>query len=835
MLERISKATAVICLFLAGQAVAQEMRPGSDAPKLIAGVCVDSSGPVRGASVTLYHSDDRLGPVKILEKQATDEQGKFSFQRRSVSFDQHGGSGFMVAVQAPGYAFKTTVLTSKLKLDDLGFTLNSSPANLVGVIMRPDGTPLVGAKVYVPNAFHYQAIENLGAGTTDAKGKFQITGLESWKQGEKAPSRRPILIAHPDYARTTVFYKSVPQVIRAQMKPPATVSGRVIDLATGRPVPNVVVSAQGVSDSGWFQTKTDGTGYYSLKMTPDRYNLWAEVDDRISIAINSILATIDDEQIGADIRMVRGGFVTGTYQWVDDEGNNLAGGSTIAHYGPARPRTGAAVKTTRVNSDGTFKMRVAPGDNFIYSMSGQSGSIRLHVGDSQTVNVDLIPGKRQDLREVKDDRIEKQFIARQRAERALREAMRRDIGLAERPPSRIRSNSIVGQLLDQLETLNAGALMYQDPWLRKLKEIADVGSDATDELIEELDATSDQKMMRCVGFLMRAIGDRRAVPALIRALPKTLLKPGSDMGVRTQSEVLKLFAQKHDLDEKNVGNDYGFARPVREICGAIQRLTGHRMGDEQIFHIFLSGTDGQKQLKKDLFHRHAQRWANWWEHNAKRLDVSGKYASVGLPNYQPLPPTPVEVGISYKRDSGSGNCMMQMVTARGADHVFFDLDTSRQAGLPKRWKDVPLDDLPIDEIAAWAREEGFDMMGVEHEMENGESCYAIRLLGIRAMQLPMNRWKKTPRRFTIEELIEIGNPIGEFLFKHDSGSIDYLAHAPFFVVTAEETPAILYLGIEVRDDSRKPGGVAQGDDELNPVAFRRGRRYAYELLTPATK
>lgn len=40
------------------------------------------------------------------------------------------------------------------------------------------------------------------------------------------------------------------------------------------------------------------------------------------------------------------------------------------------------------------------------------------------------------------------------------------------------------------------------------------------------------------------------------------------------------------------------------------------------------------------------------------------------------------------------------------------------------------------------------------------------------------------------------------------------------------------LGIEVSDDSLKPGGLLNGDDELDPVAFYKGRRFAFTYVLP---
>ena len=50
------------------------------------------------------------------------------------------------------------------------------------------------------------------------------------------------------------------------------------------------------------------------------------------------------------------------------------------------------------------------------------------------------------------------------------------------------------------------------------------------------------------------------------------------------------------------------------------------------------------------------------------------------------------------------------------------------------------------------------------------------------------------------------------------------------MITRHDTPAFVRLGIEVHDDTMKIGVITRGDDELNPVAFRKGRRFALRLL-----
>jgi hypothetical protein len=143
-----------------------------------------------------------------------------------------------------------------------------------------------------------------------------------------------------------------------------------------------------------------------------------------------------------------------------------------------------------------------------------------------------------------------------------------------KPPSRDRGPTPAARLLDRLEQQNGSSALFKDPWTRTLKELVELGTEAVPELLEELDATDNDRMLRCLGFTLRAIGDRRAVPALIRAIPKTLRKPGSDMGLNANDPELLKFAKQHELDPNGNQEYFGFGRPVREICGALRTLTG---------------------------------------------------------------------------------------------------------------------------------------------------------------------------------------------------------------------------------------------------------------------
>ena len=296
---------------------------------------------------------------------------------------------------------------------------------------------------------------------------------------------------------------------------------------------------------------------------------------------------------------------------------------------------------------------------------------------------------------------------------------------------------------------------------------------------------------------------------------------------------LAAFAQKFDLETPNKGNEYDFGRPIREVFGAIHKLTGHQLDDSQIFGVRDTGTLAQQELKRELMERHAAKWTTWWEANAEKLEVPEQWHVVNLPPVKPAEIVPVRLEIDYETTASSSNAMLEPVQAGKTRTSFVDLDTGRRTSLPRRWQDLEKNDLPLDEIAAWARSEGFDLMGTEYQVDDAKTCYAIRLLGARAIQLPEDHWKQSFKQIRLEDLAERGTPLhDDYLFRHDDGEVDHLGHAPFFIVTAEESPVLFFLGIEVTDDSLKPGGRMQGDHELDPVAFRKGRRYAMSLFKP---
>jgi Carboxypeptidase regulatory-like domain len=781
------------------------------------GRCLNMNNrPIEGVTIALFRSHmnhSHIDKPTIVALTKTTEDGSFQLPVcEAIQLVSSRTDLFLVA-RKEGYVSTTERLNRgqeelSMRMDD------SKVASLVGIVLGPNGELISGAEVRL-NGLNTR-IDGLWCTQTDEKGKYLLTDLAEWSPNVPHNTTRSLIVSHPEYGQSTVPYTQTPSMVNVRLKVPAMVQGKVVDQVTGEPVRHAIVTAQGVHEKGWFQTRTDNDGRYELRMPPDKYNIWSEMNGRVPIAVNSIEAVAGEKQSEADIQMVRGSVVYGKFLTEQNTPIKPETRTLVAHHGPARPISGAAVTSTPIASDGSYRLHVAPGKNYVYVMAeGSNASANIEIADGTELELNLRLGN---------------HPANQRpAANAIRK-------LPEHPkepfiPSRVRGNTAVAALLNKLEEQNANSERYTDAWLQTLKDLADLGKEAVPELCEELDATESDRMMRCMGFTLRAIGDPRAVPTLIRAIPKTLMKPSSDMGLRLPQGELSKFALANEISERDDNTFYLVARPVREIFGAIHRLTKVKLADEHLFHIFSEGTDRQRSLKATLFHRQAERWADWWEKHAEEFDVPLNYKTVKLSK----PPARIDLKAlvahaQYKTVNGSSNWLMESADDPTASTVFFDIDTGRVAKLPQKWRDKLPGPLPMNEIAPWAADEGFDIMGIQVPTVDGEPVYALRNLDMQAWELDEKRWKMKVDHITLEELRSEGREVGEYLFHEGPQGLDRQSKASFLIITREGTPMLLHVGIPVLDDSLKPGGISTGDDELRPIAFRKGRRFAFDYL-----
>jgi len=402
----------------------------------------------------------------------------------------------------------------------------------------------------------------------------------------------------------------------------------------------------------------------------------------------------------------------------------------------------------------------------------------------------------------------------------------------EAPPPRVRPDTEVGRLLNALE--EAGKTRaFDDEWALRLKAVIDYGPKGVPDLIEELNATDNDMMLRCLGFSLRAIGDKRAVPALIRAFPKTCIRPGSDMGCKAEDKDLMAFMRKHDLDAEDRSEWYGFGRPVREIGGALNKLTGTKQNEEELYHVFLDGGPSAKRQQRRAFEMCAKRWADWWNKHGKELVDEKEFVALDLKVSNAEPSATFPFSDKVKLGTHHNGYVLRPDSHSKAEHVFYDLDTGRMAAVPAHLRELPADRERDDEIQAWATREGFDLMCVEHKsMDAAKPHYLIRGLGLTAWSIDTSRWGTLEAELKEPNPPMLGPVMGGLLVARDKDTHAMKPEdtAAFFFRTREGTHGALFVGVQVHDTNVVLGKRLEGDPNLDPVSFHKGRRFGYRRV-----
>ncbi len=425
-----------------------------------------------------------------------------------------------------------------------------------------------------------------------------------------------------------------------------------------------------------------------------------------------------------------------------------------------------------------------------------------------------------------------------------------------------RKPTDVGKLLDRLEQLRPQA--GQDEWAFALRDLIQLGPPAVPELIAEMDATHDSFMLRCLVFALRGIGDKRAIPGLIRAIPKSCIPPGSDMGYMAKDPDLLAFMQKHEGNPSFSKSHYSFGRPITELRFTLQEMTGQKMGEDEIVSIFLAGEPRQQFLKQSLYQRCAERWSKWWElHHAEYVKEDG-YAKVNLPPLagQSFSEQDFPHGPAVKIGDGASGHILESVRNPRAKNVFLDLDTGRQGALPKQLQGpedqpermdnlfalasvfVPLGGLKrsqperLDDIFAWAAREGFDLMGTEYLVPGDDTPhYVLRGLGLAAWQIETDRWDTLETDLRDAKPLDMGTRTDGLLAKFDAakGRYEPEGTATFLYKTREGSYGAIFVGVEVHDtDMRERIGRPAGPNiNLDPKGFYKGRRFGYMTIVQA--
>ena len=189
----------------------------------------------------------------------------------------------------------------------------------------------------------------------------------------------------------------------------------------------------------------------------------------------------------------------------------------------------------------------------------------------------------------------------------------------------------------------------------------------------------------------------------------------SDYGLTVDDAVLSEFMQTHHLNRRKGGAHFDFGRPVREIIGALHKLTGLDLDDANLFQMHLSDDPRRQVLQRRIYTRQAQRWQEWWETNWQTLTKDAAYQKVNLPVtkelVQPQPST-MKVSKSAQIGDQTSGAVISPPIEKG-QYVWhaYDLDT----GFVPQWpKGMPKDAAGSDpkKLKDWAAENGVDLVCV---------------------------------------------------------------------------------------------------------------------------
>lgn len=373
MQQRVQKTVRTI-LFLMSPCVvtAQEIT--------LQGTCIDKKDkPVRGAEVSLYRQDDQELSMRPMRTVFVNAKGMFRFDKLpEIPWREFGQSFYLIVARSPGHgAGMAAVRTREVPLADLRIRLGER-ARVQGRVFDETGLPLAAARVWLRaiyphghgpaqerkdypiynQAFLFGPIDEFQT-TTNEKGEFELGGLPRGV-------RLRFDADHPTHALSFTWCKAPSEHVVSLFRA-GVLLGRVVYAGTEEPAAKVKVCAQGTRHSGWGATFTDRDGRYRIPcLRPDAYNVWAECKGWTVKAHDSFAIAAAKEHTAGDLVLIKGGWITGRV--VDENGKGVEPGewSSVSLYGPSRPKSGAAIELADIQADGTFKIRAAPGRNYIY-------------------------------------------------------------------------------------------------------------------------------------------------------------------------------------------------------------------------------------------------------------------------------------------------------------------------------------------------------------------------------------------------------------------------------------------------------------------------------------
>lgn len=802
-------------------------QPQSDSNFVIAGQCVkhsDFRSSIPDVEIRLFSVIGLLQNSTEIAKTVSDDEGKFRFSNLEPPRENrlNGLRYYFIAKPKKG-AVNISTLWNPDEAQTMRLSISERSLSLKGNVADERGEPIEGARLELYTGA--AGIEATPSTTSNKHGLFVLQGLPVYTDRKGKPYGIPVVISHPDYPTTTIQTDEVTGYVSFTVEAGCRVTGVVQDSATGAPLRDKIVSAVPVESGSAKEAHavTDAEGRYRLNLLQGNYKVILEDGELVAKAVEEVACPNGGQVELEPLKASAGGWIvgqvintaTGKPMVLTPEGKRIA----LGFFGPSRPQPQGRLvhlhRLAEVDGEGRFRIRAEAGENFPFfcNLSGN------RMPFSTTKQPPVVVEKGNETSCVME------FTPPLTPEQKMEIAYRVFNALPEETDKRVEA------IIEEFRKLNH-TVDECETWCLLMRELVAIGKPAVLPLCREFEATNEQRMMRRLAFALRAIGDPRAVPILIRVLPKTLQPPMSDYGLIVADPELAAFMREH-ADGKDRGQYFSFGRPVRETHYALTELTKRKVDVRELSSMHKSKDLRSLARQEQFYHETATEWANWWEANWQKFDVDDSFSKVNLPPYVPRDLSNYPTGLRLTENAVVDGGLRGMVVTpigdadQGAD-FFLDLDTR---GRPRWPNSLPHGDNSPDVVAAarkWAAEQGVDLICVPTRNEDGDVVYTLTGIGLQLWEIDPFEAKNIAKRVENGELPE-GRQVEGALLHYDPETRQYVSQreSSFLYVTREQGLGVITVTdfvTEARDLTGTFGAPPRG------VGFHRGVRFNYQTI-----
>ena len=338
-------------------------------------------------------------------------------------------------------------------------------------------------------------------------------------------------------------------------------------------------------------------------------------------------------------------------------------------------------------------------------------------------------------------------------------------------------------------------------WVQVIKELAGAGKSAVPALVAELDASRRDGEQRLLILTLRTIGDSRAIPALIGALPRVSPAalpyefPAADPDTRD-------FLAKNTIAHSSA-EYWGFSTldaGITQCNAALEALTRHSEGREAI----TSGarSDDPAEVKRDQALRDdlADRWAQWWKLHHKELLSDADLASLdtartdlvnpaGLARFGPVFPPNLHAGALH-------DATLQ-ITGTWDSPAYIDFDAARVLQHNQGWRNINALDVEKGDWIAQAGVDAYARLTRPVDRAATSRLCMLEARGLTAWPVSNDRFDHIDAELAANKPLNLGNAgPSELLVPADekTGTPHYTDYpATFLIATREGGRGILQI------------------------------------------